>query len=254
MTFSAAAMPTTDDDPSIDPLGEQLPAWKAYELDVHARLKTIDKLANISWNVKREGKVSKAPRQIDVLAENTIAGSLLGVVVECKAYKNPLDVGKVDEFIGKLLDLGAPLGQLYALNGVTPAARRRADNTVSPRVEIHDLSRVVDPARFVPDVDPEWTRGAAEALGYEPCPMDNCWAGEVPLWEWPTEKIRAGYCRNCGTMSLECPDCESLTTVELGDNTCYDCDAGFYVGHDGKGEPADIEQTRPGVDAREAIE
>lgn len=46
----------------------------------------------------------------------------------------PLDIGAVDEFVGKLLDLGADRGILYSGSGMTPNAVHRAEAAISPSV------------------------------------------------------------------------------------------------------------------------
>lgn len=255
VTITPATEPdvTTEHDPSIDPAVKLLPAWKAYELDVQAHLKTVDRLAKIEHNVKREGQASKALRQIDVLAERTVVGSVLRIVVECKAYKNPLDVGKIDEFVGKLLDVRANLGLLYAVNGVTPAARRRAENSQSPQVTIRDLSQLPrdDAGEKTPShilsvsVEDDWPIKAAEALGYETCPSETCRTGAVALREWEPEGIECGTCDSCGLVVMKCEECDCLNQMEVGATPCYCCDALYDVGHDGKGEPTDIERRRP---------
>ena len=53
----------------------------------------------------------------------TIFGVRARVIVECKRYSKKLGIGKVDEFVGKLLDTGGDMGILYAFSGVTPGAR-----------------------------------------------------------------------------------------------------------------------------------
>ncbi|MGY4858257.1 restriction endonuclease [Cryobacterium sp. AP23] len=233
---------TTDDDASIDPAQKMLPAWKAYELEVDARLRAVDKLATIHYDAKREGKVSKANRQIDVLAETVMIHETTRIVVECKAYKRPLDVGKVDEFIGKLQDLGVGLGLLYSINGVTPAARLRAENNVLPEIRIRDLSHITAmPVPTTPIIEENWVDAAAHALGYIRCPQERCW-GEVLLDEWPDEGLKAGRCDSCGTLIAECAECEETDSVEVGTNTCFSCNAVYYVDHDGKGEPISIER------------
>ncbi len=250
---------TTDQDPSIDPDVKLLPAWKVYELDVQKHLKSIDRLAKIEHNVKREGQASKALRQIDVLAENTVVGEAMRIVVECKAYKNPLDVGKVDEFVGKLMDVRANLGLLYAVNGVTPAARRRAENSHLPQVRIRDISHITSDVASEQTPSPtqsvvledDWPIIAAEALGYEKCPSGTCEPGVAALYEWAPGGIEAGRCDSCGSLVMKCQECECLNLVEVGTNSCYCCDAEYHVGHDGKGEPTDIAWVRP-VEAHEA--
>lgn len=245
----SVAARTTEEDPSIDPDMKLLPAWKQFELDVHAHLQGIDRMAEIEHNAKREGLASRAQRQIDVLAERTVVGEVMRVVVECKAYKNPIDVGKVDEFVGKLIDVGANLGLLYALHGATPAAIRRAENSQMPRVTVRDLSEFFAGATpeedsNVPPISLEqgWLSSAAEALGYESCPSPTCSSGVVSLGEWDPERIEAGWCDSCGLLIMRCPECECLDDIDVGTVPCYACGAKYHVGHDGQGNATTIER------------
>jgi len=237
---------TTEQDATIDPGEKSTSAWKAYELDVHAFVKTLDKHGHATWNTHRPGLVSGIGRQIDVLVETALAGSTASIVIECKAYKNPVDVGKVDELVGKLLDLGVGEGHLYALHGVTSAARSRAENSVLPRIKIMDLTVMkVDSSGVV--IEPERVAEALEALGWVDCPAEGCFGGEVGLTAWPPRGTAAGFCDSCGTLSVECETCETMLTAEVGTNICHVCDAVYEVGHDGDGKPVDVELVRSGT-------
>jgi hypothetical protein len=225
---------TTDDDSSIDSDLKASSRWRLYEREVEARVRERDERAHIEWDVKRLGKISGAMRQIDVIAENSIVGERIGIVVECKAYARPLDVGKVDEFVGKLQDLGAGVGLLYALNGVTPAARRRAEGNAVPRIVLRAIEstdeRPQDESIVIED---GWAELAAEALGYTFCAAERC-VGDVFLGRWHDGEIQAGLCDFCGSLNVQCmdPSCGDVNVMEVGENACFSCDATYYVDHD----------------------
>jgi hypothetical protein len=48
-------------------------------------------------------------REIDVLIQGTVAGYTRFVAIECKNLDMPVSVGKIDEFAGKLMDVGIPV-------------------------------------------------------------------------------------------------------------------------------------------------
>jgi len=58
-------------------------------------------------SIRRKGK-RKRRREIDVLLTGQVAGYPISFPIECKDYKRPVDVEKIDSFIGKLEDVGLP--------------------------------------------------------------------------------------------------------------------------------------------------
>jgi hypothetical protein len=99
----------------------------------------------------------------------------------------------VDQFAGKLLDLGVDRGVLFALNGLTQPARNRAKGAKVPRIEVGDL--VVGPEHLEVDVNRLFT-------GFGDCPNENCYTGDI-IWNWwrsdGIDRMRAGSCGTCGT-------------------------------------------------------
>ncbi|MBM7846664.1 restriction endonuclease [Herpetosiphon giganteus] len=69
-------------------------------------------------------------REIDVLLRANIAGYPIRIAVECKNYKNVIDVPYIDAFIGKLNDIGIPVQQgIYvSAKGFTDGAKKRAQS------------------------------------------------------------------------------------------------------------------------------
>ena len=72
---------------------------------------------------------SSQSREIDVLLTSTVSGHPIRMAIECKNYKERIGVEKIDEFKGKLEDVGIPpqLGIFIAVRGFTRDARRRAE-------------------------------------------------------------------------------------------------------------------------------
>lgn len=89
-----------------------------------------------SENVKVERNVylpalessTQRTREIDVLLTTPVAGSPSSIVFECKNYKDVIDVPKIDEFFGKLHDIGISTEQgiFVSVKGFTAGALERA--------------------------------------------------------------------------------------------------------------------------------
>ena len=94
---------------------------------------TYDNDAIVTHNVKREGVISGRSRQIDALVGGSVGFSDVEVVIECKRNTSGvLRIGIVDEFVGKLLDLGVGHGVLCAWGGFTSGARARRSDILQP--------------------------------------------------------------------------------------------------------------------------
>ena len=78
-------------------------------------------------------------RQIDVALRTDVAGYQVLVVVECKDYQRRVGIGKVDELIGKIDDVGAAKGILVSDSGFDSGAVDRAKS--DSRIE---LASVID--------------------------------------------------------------------------------------------------------------
>lgn len=127
--------------------------WLAYEKRVTALVKALDANASITHNEIRVGALSGVPRQIDALAVGSVAGQKLNVVIEAKCYGRRVSIGTIDEFIGKLLDIGAARGILYVAGGFTTGAVKRAERALNPGVALEHLANLIPP-RPVPEPKP----------------------------------------------------------------------------------------------------
>lgn len=153
---------------------------------------------------------------MDVLAKGSVEGSAISVGIECKRYTKKLGIGKVGEFAGKLDDIGAQSGILYALSGLSPGAQARADGAGPIRIEIRDLT--ADLA--------DWSDDLHELVGRD-CENENCFAGTVIWREWPQESgelLRAGSCDSCGTWAVHCGECGEDTAFIWRTQQCDGCE------------------------------
>jgi hypothetical protein len=110
------------------------PLWLRYEQSVRTMLSTLDSSAKVVHNEHVPGRLSGKKRQIDVLATGTVVGQEVTVAVECKRHGRPVNIQLVDQFIGKLLDIGADRGILYSFEGFTSSAVSRAIGSSNPHV------------------------------------------------------------------------------------------------------------------------
>jgi Restriction endonuclease len=137
------------------------PLWRIYEQAVSSLLAAMDSNADVAHNAMVLGRLSGESRQVDVLARGTVIGLEINVAVECKRYNRAIGIGIIDQFVGKLLDLGAERGVLYAYSGFTEAAVRRAIGSSSPSVllvalESPDVAGAPYDADLAGPVDPMW--------------------------------------------------------------------------------------------------
>ena len=100
--------------------------WKEYEIYITRHFQKLFPGTSIQHNVRREGLMSKAKRQIDILIEGKVAGFDLIIIVDCKYFNKKVDVKEVESFLSFLQDLKASKGILITNNGYSEAAYNRA--------------------------------------------------------------------------------------------------------------------------------
>ena len=213
--------PSTDDDSSEEAAWSD-PKWLRYEKDVADFLSKFDPGAEVRHNEKILGVVSGRERQVDVWASGDVVGMKMTVAVECKRYKNKLGIGKIDEFAGKLEDVGAQSGIVYAYSGVTEGAQARADGAGPVRIEIRDLSVSVATLH-------SWSDDLHELVGFD-CENENCLTGSVMWLDWPQEdgeSVEAGSCDSCGTWTVRCRNCETTNAFFWDEVECEGCGAKY---------------------------
>jgi hypothetical protein len=154
-------------------MAEKDPLWRKYEQAVRLLLAAMDPNAEVVHNAMIAGRLSGVLRQVDVLARGTVVGLEISVAAECKRYARAIGIGAVDQFVGKLLDLGAERGVLYSYSGFSAAAVRRAFGSSSPNVLLAALdgSEAVQAAPYDANY---WARG----------PIDPLWADDLDTEEY----------------------------------------------------------------------
>jgi Restriction endonuclease len=99
--------------------------------------------AIVERNVRMPAKKGGGRRQIDVLVTGAVFGSgNATMVVDCKRYKKPLNVNHVGTFVGLVEDVGADIGLLVTTMGMSPAARKYADNVRGIRLDVLSIEQL----------------------------------------------------------------------------------------------------------------
>ncbi|MER5318039.1 restriction endonuclease [Streptosporangium roseum] len=115
-------------------------SWQLYEKQIETLLASLGD-GKVTHNVTMTGQFSTRQRQIDVLAQGTLVGRPMTVVVECKDYKKKrIGIDIVESFIGKLLDIGVGRGVMYAYAGFTKDAYLRVAKAYNPEVSLEEFS------------------------------------------------------------------------------------------------------------------
>lgn len=211
---------TTDDENATVEPSKKL--WKIYETDVKNYTAKLDVNATVEHDVNLPGKISGTPRQIDVLVRGTVAGEEIVIAIECKKYAKKLGIGKVDEFVGKLEDIGVDRGVLYSFEGVTAPALARAKGAVQPRITLGDL-------KMPKPVLPDWQSIVPEIKfpKFGDCPSPVCRLGDIVWKDWEQESgevIKAGKCTACGVDVVRCPTCGEATDFVFSQQKCDGCE------------------------------
>lgn len=222
---------TTDDEHAIAEPTKKL--WEIYEADVRNHTAALDADATVQHNVNLPGKISKTPRQIDVLVKGIVAGQEIVIAIECKKYAKKIGIGKIDEFAGKLEDIGVDRGILYSFEGVTGPALARANGASQPKISLGDL-KATQPRL------PDWRKVVPE-VGFPKfgdCPNVNCITGEIDWNKWEQdsgEVIEAGTCTECGIDAVRCPTCDEKTAFIFPRQKCDGCERFYELEQDPDG-------------------
>ncbi|MFE4685642.1 restriction endonuclease [Streptomyces sp. NPDC056721] len=123
--------------------------WREYEQEVAALVESLDAGTVVQPNRYIMGRISKVKRQLDAVVEGHLAGQHVSIVIEAKLYRRSVSIGTVDEFIGKMLDVGCDRGVLYAAGGFTDGALARAGNARNPAVGCVLLAPSAEPVTTV---------------------------------------------------------------------------------------------------------
>ncbi|MCX4641786.1 restriction endonuclease [Streptomyces sp. NBC_01446] len=108
--------------------------WQDFEGEVAELVEGLDSGAFVEQDAHIPGLVSGTLRQLDALVRGQVVGQNITIAIEAKRYKRPVSIGTIDEFVGKLLDVGCDRGVLYAAGGFTEGALSRASNARNPGI------------------------------------------------------------------------------------------------------------------------
>lgn len=94
--------------------------WKHFEEATFKVVKQLNPKSSVYHNVEITGKLSKTSRQVDVQLVDPKEYDF--VAFECKDYKVPVDIPRIEAFASKLKDLGTPKGAIVSNSGYSKPA------------------------------------------------------------------------------------------------------------------------------------
>src|SRR4051794_31190501 len=90
------------------------PEWRQYEREVHKRLEELGgDGSTVEFDQKIRGRYSGVMRQVDAVITGGYAGEIdqgVKAVVDCKFYKDNVDVKGMEAFMGLVDDIGYEMG------------------------------------------------------------------------------------------------------------------------------------------------
>ena len=98
--------------------------WRRFEKLVAEVQRELAPGAVVTHDDHIKGFDSDTMRQIDVSVKQPIGQYEILIAIDCKDYKEPVDVKDVEEFIGLIRDIRANKGVMVAANGFTETAKR----------------------------------------------------------------------------------------------------------------------------------
>jgi len=101
-------------------------AWRDFELLLTAIHKNLAPGAEVKHNQKLLGRISKRQRQVDILIIQKVGYQTAQIAVECRDYKRPVGIDKIDAFISKLDDVGVGYGVMVSRSGFDAGAKALA--------------------------------------------------------------------------------------------------------------------------------
>ena len=97
------------------------------ELLVAKIQKQLAPQAEVLHNVRLDGRLTGAKRQIDVLVREYIGQYEIQIVIDCKDYNKPVDVKGVEELMVCCVTLAQQKGEFGVPKGFTGTAKKRAE-------------------------------------------------------------------------------------------------------------------------------
>ncbi|WP_420033713.1 restriction endonuclease [Streptomyces sp. cg28] len=178
--------------------------WRRFEEQVEVAVSELGN-AKVQRDVNVPGLLSQRSRQIDVLATGKIAGRTTRVLFEAKCYTGRVQIGTIDELVGKALDVAVQHAVLFAPNGFSEGALARAEGTLASPLQIGTAVLEVDwpgaerdtgapvmsaeePSIFRREPPLAWVRPHLRELDPEPDGKSEYWSffrGRAPLDLYP---------------------------------------------------------------------
>jgi len=110
--------------------------WKKFEKLVSQIQESLAPSAQVVLNEKVLGKITQTNRQVDISVKQNIGHYKIFIVIECKDYKDPVDINIIEGFVEKLKDLEANKGVIVSASGFTETAKKKAE---AAGIEIYRL-------------------------------------------------------------------------------------------------------------------
>ncbi len=115
---------------------KQVKKWQQFETLTADIQRKLAPDAKITPKARVRGKDSGAAREIDILVESKVGQFELRVGIDCKDYKNPVDVGEVGAVVELFKDTRMNKGAIVAASGFSGAAKTMAE---SNGIELYKL-------------------------------------------------------------------------------------------------------------------
>jgi len=114
----------------VEAIVAELHKTKGISVERNVYLPTLDK--------------SQRRREIDILLTGSLSGYPVQIAIECKNEEKPIGIEEIDEFIGKLIDIGIPLslGVFVSKSGYKKGVAARANDAGIKPLIFEDLSKI----------------------------------------------------------------------------------------------------------------
>ena len=112
---------------------------------------------NIYLDARCRGNKKRRKREIDILITGWMAGQPIRIAIECKNWSRKVESPDIDGFLGKLSDVGIPIGIYVSANGYTPDAIEYANEKGISTLILKDATK---------DAVTESIKNAAKSLIY----------------------------------------------------------------------------------------
>jgi hypothetical protein len=152
-----------------------------YERFVQSVLQDLEESGKPVFHKKEyRGRISGRKIIVDVSYEDTIfGGAKLLVLIECKCYAKAVEVGDVDEFFGKLHDIGANKGIMVTTVGYQEGAIKTAKGH---KIALARLSKEPEERQITFVVNAEGKKKKE--------PNENFWQGNL---RGPSDSYEVGW-------------------------------------------------------------